>query len=159
MRSVKLGPLIRLHAKYGRWTPSITYLSPKRVFVHNTRISVCLHEHGWGCQIRNTGSLTPIFWQRTSFLCYNQAPYHFGGLGRNLSKKLIASRFSPFWHNPKFWDCFPGRWKFARHRFYWCITPQNGMPKLWTTTHESAPKIWGPNSQKCPHTSQNCGLS
>ena len=117
IRYVWIGPTVRLHPKYGRWTPSRTYLPAKPVLVHNTPISVCF------AQPRE---------DMANALCWEFGPPYFGAeldscsinrcttvFGDRSSQKTMPSRFSRFWHNPKFGRLSPRTVKISEAFIFW----------------------------------------
>ena len=127
-----------MHAKYGRWTPSRTYLPAKTVFVHNTWICVCFSKHGWWWQIRYTGSSPPIFWERTKFLCYNQDPCHFGGLD---TKKIDCKPIFTVLAQPQILGLFSRTVKISAPS----ILLMRNAPQWYVQSFERIRLVWPPN--------------
>ena len=63
---------------------------PKPCLCTTHEFRCVVHKHWWEWKICSIGSLGPIFWVRTTFLLYKQAPYQFWGLGiKIIDAKLI----------------------------------------------------------------------
>ena len=153
IRSTKLGPLTWMHAKYGSWTPSRTYLPAKTVLVHNTPNLGCLLKHGCTWQIRCSGRSAPIFWGRTRFWYSKWMHNRFWGL--NIQKIDFALIFSVL-AQPQIWgDHFQdaenrrdinffdaqspkliyinfGQLNISPHAKYWGQTPSNELKQAKT---------------------------
>ena len=67
------------------------------------------------------GVRPPYFGGELDFSAMNECKTIFGARS---STKTMSCRFSPSWHNPKFGDWSPGRWKSAWHFFLDDCAPQ-----------------------------------
>ena len=126
IRSTKLGPLTWMHAKYGRWTPSRTYLPAKTVLVHNTPNLGCLLKHGCAWQIRCSGRSAPIFWGRTRFWYSKWMHNRFGGL--NIKKIDFALIFSVL-AQPQIWGFMSRTSKISAASFFFEPNPPTCLVK------------------------------
>ena len=77
---------------------------------------------GWGAKYVLLGVWLPYFGSELSFCVIIRGHTILGG---RVSWKLIASRFSPFCHNPKFGDLFSRTVKISAPSIFWiCNSPK-----------------------------------